>query len=183
MKQDIIHEETVKNLIDGDSEAFSEIYLTLFEPLCRFAFRFFPNKDEATGIVQDVMIKMWEKRKSLKEVSCIENYLYRATYNACVNKIERLKVADKYINHTRLRLLEIEMDDYATVIDQWEMQDKLNSEIGKLPPQGQKVFTMRYLEGLSYKDIAEKLNISARTVESHIQESIKCLRKKLKGLL
>jgi RNA polymerase sigma-70 factor (ECF subfamily) len=164
-----------------DKKKFSKIYLNYFEPLCVYAYRFFQEKDEAYEIVQDVMLKLWEKKDTLlSNIDCIEKYLYRAVHNGCINKLEKLKVQNKYTDYRRLKLLEIELEDFEESFYQWEIREKINSEVENLSPKEKKIFELRYSENMKYREIASLLNISERTVETHLQKAIKFLRKKLK---
>lgn len=159
-----------------DKEDFSEIYLQYFESLCLYAYRFFPEKEEAHDIVQEVMVKIWEKKESISEIGNMKGYLYRAVYNGCINKLKKLKVRDKYADQRRLRLLEIELESFEETFFQWELREKINDEVDKLSPQEKKIFMMRYKQLKRYKEIASILNISERTVETHIQNATKKLR-------
>jgi RNA polymerase sigma-70 factor (ECF subfamily) len=161
---------------------FSKIYIKYFEPLCYYAFRFFSEKDEAYEIVQDVMLKIWEKKDTLSSIDNIEKYLYRCVYNSCINKLEKLKVQKKYVDSKRLKLLEIDLENFEDTFFQWEIREKINLEVSKLTSQERKIFEMRFLEDMKYKEIASKLSISERTVESHLQKAVKFLRKKLHKL-
>lgn len=161
---------------------FSEIYLKYFEPLCFYAYRFFPEKDEAYEIVQDVMLKLWENKNTLSEINHIDKYLYRAVYNSCINKLEKLKVQKKYTDYKRLKLLEIELEDFEETFYLWEIREKIEKELGRLTPQEKTIFDLRYFENMRYKEIAKKLNISERTVETHLQKATKILRSKLKKM-
>jgi len=165
-----------------DKNEFSRIYLKYFEPLGLYAYRFFAEKDEAYEIVQDVMLKLWEKRDELSQINHIEKYLYRAVYNSCLNKLEKLKVQQKYVDHKRLKLLEIELESFEETFYQWEIREKINGAVDKLTAQEKKIFEMRYHEQMKYKEIANQLDISERTVETHLQKSIKFLRNKLKKI-
>lgn len=159
-----------------DKKEFSEIYLQYFESLCLYAYRFFPEKEVAHDIVQEVMVKVWEKKESISEIENIKGYLFRAVYNGCINKLKKLKVRDKYADQKRLMLLEIELENFEETFFQWELREKINTEVDKLSPQEKKIFMMRFIQLKRYKEIASILNISERTVESHIQNATKKLR-------
>ncbi len=164
---------TIKNL-------FKELYMDFYEPLCKYAFRYFSDKDEAEDIVQTVMAKLWEQKDKLHEIKNLENYMYRAVHNTCLNKIQQLKVKDNYSDYNQRQLALIELEDFEQTFYQWEIREKLDVEIEKLTPKAKEVFGMRFLENMRYKEISEKLNISERTVESHLQNAVKVLRARLK---
>lgn len=166
-----------------NKKSFTEIYLKYFESLCSYACRFSNDKDESYEIVQNVMMNLLEKENSLPNINSIEKYLFRSVYNSCINNLEKKKVQNKYINYKKIRLLEIELENFEETFYQNELKNIIQSEIKKFTPKEKIVFEMRYVDGLKYKDIAEKLNISTRTVESHLQKTIKILREKFKKFI
>lgn len=172
--------ESKETLADDPKRDFAALYKCYFEPLCRYAYRFFPNKDDAYEIVQDAMLKICEKRNSLPGIDSLEKYLFRMVYNSCLNRLEHIKVEKKYSDYAQIELLEMELESFEDTYYPPEVEAQLRSEIETLSPQAKKVLGLRYSDGLKYKEIAEALGISVRTVESHLQNSIKILQEKLK---
>ncbi len=162
---------------------FECIYKKYFSPLCNYVKRYIYDEDSAREVVQETMIKFWKKIENGETVESPEKYLYRSVYNASLNKLEHIKVHNKYVSKANIRLKEIELENFEDTFYQWEIQENLEKEIKKLTPKCKEVFEMRYLECLCFKEIAEKLKISERTVESHVQSAIKKLRKRLKHFL
>lgn len=164
-------------IASGDQQAFRLLYQKYYSPLCFYALRYVQDKDDAEEIVQSVMAKLFETRENHASIKNINAYLYRMVYNSCVNFIEKMKVRDRYKTETEAELAEIALEDESPIDDDMKMQ--IAQAIRSLPEQSQKVFKMKYLHGLRYKEIAEELGIGERTVETHLKRAILSLREKL----
>src|SRR5512145_2502928 len=100
-----------KPLSDSES-AFTNIYLTYFETLCYFAFRFSKDENKASDIVQDVMAKLWEQKDKINEIKSIKSYHFRSVYNDYKNQHEHFQNKNNYISDKRRKLLQIEMEGF-----------------------------------------------------------------------
>ena len=170
----------LKEMAKGSREAFSKAYELYFNLLCHYAYRYFQDQDEAYEIVQHTFLKIWEQRKKLEKVGSLKSYLFRSVHNACLNKIDHLKVINNYYTKEKLRLKEIELENFEDRMDNHEAEKLLISAINELPEKNRKVLELRYYENMKYKEIADQLHISERTVETHLRKSILEIRKKLK---
>jgi len=165
----------LKAIKQGNSEIFKELYRLYYEPLCLFANKYFDNISEAEDIVQETFIYIWENR-SKSQILNLKTYLFSSVKNACLNRLKHLKVVQKHINATLLdiRILELEQDN--TYIEEIQNEDELvNKMLNSLPEQRQKIMRLRYIDGFTSKQIAEKEELSQRTVETHIYKAIKKL--------
>lgn len=169
-----------KNSASNLKQKFRALYLKYYEPLCNYAFRYLTNSDEAEDIVQSLMTKVWEQKEKLNNIENIESYLFRAVYNACLNKIQQQKSQEGFRDYNQYKLKLIEMENFEQTFYQWEIKENMDNEIAKLTPRAKQIFEMRFYENMRYKKIAEQLDISERTVETHLQNALKILRKKLK---
>lgn len=163
----------------GDKQAFSYIYEQYYKVLCMYAYRFFDDEEEAIEVVQSALVKVWERRKKLEDVKALKSYLYRMVHNMSLNRLQHLKAADKYRNSISDELLSIEMDD-VEIHDEDPQAKQIQDALATLPPKNREVFELRFYGGLKHREIAEKMGISERTVETHITKGLKRLRETLK---
>lgn len=133
------------------------------------------NAVTAEDLVQDVFLKVWQKRTFLFLKEGIKTYLYRSVQHAC---LDYLKHQD-YINAvtTKLKIEEIYYnDDPQSLFAEDERLELIYKEIDKLPDKCREIFTMSYLEERKTSEIAVLLNISTRTVEVQLYKALKILR-------
>ena len=175
-------DKNIAELLKTDSHrAFELIYKTYYNKLCLYASLFFNDKDEVQEIVQKILVKLWDKRDELKNIESICTYLFRSVHNACLNRL-RDKANISSISEIERELLELTTDsnEISFIDDKYEM---LSQVIEQLPVQCKKVLKMNRIDGFTYKEIAEQLNISHRTVDAHITYAMKVLRNKLNPAL
>lgn len=164
-------QELVQLMQNGDERVLIEIYSRYWDKMLAVAFNRLGNQEEAEECVQDVLFKLWKLRDdfSLAKVE-LSNYLARAIRNQSFNILdrryrERLK-SENYAPGKDINLLSPERQFIIR-----EIQEQIDNSINALPPQCQLVFKLSRQEGLSNKEIAEKLNLSENTIKSHIKKA------------
>lgn len=170
---DIVHLALVK----GDKKSFESIFHLLYAPLCRHAWSFLRNEEDAEEVVQLAFVKLWEKRMDVTIDSSLEAYLYRAVRNASLNKLKHLKVVKKHHQFASQEpeVAQAPIDDLLSL----ELEQKIAAALAALPEQCGLVFRMSRLEGMKYQEIADALNISIKTVENHMGKALRILRENL----
>jgi len=164
----------------GDlSGAFELLFREYYGPLVAYAFRFTGNLDTAREIVQDFFVRLYERQNALTIESSLRAYLYRSVYNCCINYSNQKSIQDKHLRNIELERKQSEHleEEIQTV----ELQHRIHSMIEALPPRCRQIFKMNRLDGLKNEEIAFRLNLSKRTVETQISKALKILRKKLKN--
>ena len=165
------------NLFDqikkGDERAFEQVFRAHYTSLTAFAHTFLHDIDLSESIVQNVFVKLWEKRKQY-EISSLKSYLMIAVRNSCHNELKRIKSDRTYKSSLKNEDL-VEMANFS---DSGTME-KIAQTIEKLPEQRKRIFKLNRLDGLKYREIAEKLNISPKTVEIQMGKALKFLRENL----
>jgi len=160
---------------------FEELFHEQFNMLCRFAFGYIHDRDSAQEIVQDVFINLWQKKETITADKSVKSYLYTSVKNRCLNYIrDHKKFRSHYLD------VELEMEIPVTDVDIFsvsETQDKINTALDKLPEKCRQVFEMSRFEEMKYKEIAEKMDISIKTVEVQMSKALKILREELKDLI
>lgn len=165
-------------ILNDDEVAFKQLYRLYYEALCWFAYKYIGDKISSEDLVQDALIKLWEQRQKLSEVTNLKSYLYLIVKNSCLNFLEHRKVVAKHAESVavEINLLSLQNDNLA-FYDEDPLPEKLLMEaIEKLPKQSREIFKMKYLEGKRTKEIAEISNLSTRTVETHVYNALKNLR-------
>ncbi|MGH7493700.1 MAG: RNA polymerase sigma-70 factor [bacterium] len=135
------------------------------------------NVEAAEDIVQEVFIKLWENRHQIKAERSLKSYLYTITTNLALNYIRHTKVAIKF--QRTLNEESFLQESPQSSLEKKELHEKLLAALALLPEKPRIVFMMSRMEQLSYREIAERLEISIKTVESHIGAALKALRKSL----
>lgn len=169
----------------GDSGAFEELY-----KLHYFSLRLYAKlilSEEAEDIVQDAFLNMWLHRETLNESLSIRAYLFRSVYNASLNRLRSKQRTEPTDDLYKLEIEEMgaeyfynpDKNNVITDIYTRETRQKIHTAIDSLPPRCREVFSLSYFEDLSGKEISTKLGISISTVENHINNAFKLLRKKL----
>lgn len=164
-------QELVQLMQNGDERVLIEIYDRYWDKMLAVAFNRLGNQEEAEECVQDVLYKLWKLRNdfSLAKVE-LANYLARAIRNQSFNVLdrryrERIK-SENYSPGNDINLLSPERQLMIR-----ELKEQIDNSINALPPQCQLVFKLSRQEGLSNKEIAEKLNLSENTIKSHIKKA------------
>lgn len=167
----------VKGIRSSDPAAFASLFRKYYEPLFYFALRFVKDSQTAENIVQDVFVKLWEKREERHIKSSVKSYLYTAVKNHSLNYIKREKsmvsVEEVSVNQTD----EIQSPEESLIEN--EIMEAVQGAIEKLPQQCRCVYQMKRYDGMTYSEIAEILNVSINTVKTQMKRALKSLHKNL----
>ena len=167
--------ELVLRLISGDEDAFCMLYSQYRERLLYFSLRFLKSDEYAEDVLQDVFTNIWVGRKLINPEIPFSAYLFTIVKNRVLNQIRDLAKQ----NQLREQILEQSVD-YNEVTQDSILTDDLRSVIQKafasMTPRQKEVFRLSREGQLSYKEIAEKLDISVNTVHEHIAASLHIIR-------
>ena len=141
------------------------------------------NIQVAEDILQETFIKLWENRENIKEDLSLKSYLYTIANNMALNYFRHKKIVVKYQVELQLAEQEHYHASPDRILEKKELQDQLMQSIGQLPEKTKIVFMLSRFNRLKYNEIAERLEISIKTVESHIGKALKILRKNFKDHL
>lgn len=178
----IEEELLIKRLINGDQTAFELLFRFYYQGLVAFASQIVLDSSEAEEIVQDFFVQLWLKRKTIKKSGSLKSYFFTSVKNRSLNYLKKEKVNEK-IREELKYLVEKDQLYNPDLFVESELQAHIKSAFQKLPPRTKEVFTLSRFKGLSNDEIAGKLNISKRTVETQISNALRILREELKDFL
>jgi len=165
----------------GDEKAFEALFRQYYPQLCLYATRVLNNPSAAEEIVQELFVRLWEKKEETQIDTSVKNYLFRAVKNHCLNYIKHNQIKNEY---SQKILAQARAEDvYEDIETQTKLFQKIEESIAELPQKRQEIFRLSRQEGLKYREIAEKMNISVKTVETQMGLAIKTLREKLRDFL
>jgi len=168
----------LEKLSRGDETALAAIYKQYWEIMYLAAFNLVKKKEVCEDIVQEIFVSIWNNRENIKINTSLKSYLYTSTIykvydyfrkNSNVVKVELLESFDK----------RIQSSNPETKLIHTELMEFVDSVIEDLPTKCKEVFKLSREAQLTHKEIAQKLNISQRTVEGHIAKALKILRSSL----
>lgn len=177
-QKDIILFDKIKK---SDQIAFNELFITYYKELCDFSNLIINNKFLAEEIVADVFALIWINRKKIKIKKSVKAYLYRSTRNTTISYIRKNKhIFDEIVEEK----LNIFIPDYSPehIIDEEEIKNKTEKLLSVIPYRSREIFILHRFNDFKYKDIAEMLDISIKTVEKHISKALKLLRENYKKI-
>jgi RNA polymerase sigma-70 factor (ECF subfamily) len=178
-----IGEETlIQRLINGDQTAFELLFRFYYPGLVTFASQIVLDTDEAEEIVQEFFVKLWAGRKEIKKSETLKSYFFTSVKNRALNVLKKEKISGKVRNELR-DMIENERLYQPDLFVESELQAHIKSAFEKLPPRTNEVFSLSRFKGFSNDEIAGQLNISKRTVETHISNALKILREELKDYM
>lgn len=169
-------------LAHGDETSFEKLFKTYFKQLHAYAFTMLRDEADAEEMVQQVFFKLWERNRSLSFAGPAGAYLYRAVHNESLNFIKHRKVKSSHQLHVAYTMKN-DAEHPAKKILAGELEKKIHAALEELPEQCRTVFQLSRFEELKYREIADKLEISVKTVENQMGKALKLLRLKLAEFL
>jgi RNA polymerase sigma-70 factor (ECF subfamily) len=163
----------------GNLTVFESFFRSHYKPLCYYALRFVNSPDVAEEIVQDLFFTLWEKHETLTINTSLNAYVYASVHNRCMKFLDHRKIEMKYEKYYLDHAAE-SAEPYADEGNIEEIEKVVSQTLDALPERCSRIFRLNRFEGLKYKDIADKLSISVKTVEANMGKALKMLRKNLK---
>jgi RNA polymerase sigma-70 factor (ECF subfamily) len=161
-----------------DVNAFEKIFREYFSPLVYFAVRFVKDVDSAREIVHQVFVRIWENREEIHLDSAMRSYLFTAVRNRCLNHLrDQAKFHPDDVSN--IPEIETSTEETGNPAESDELESAINSAVNTLPEKCREIFRMNRFGGLKYREIAENLDISVKTVEAQMSKALKLIREKL----
>lgn len=172
----------VTGIRQNDKNSFKLLYNRYSRKIYFFSLKYLGSDDEAEELVQSVFINVWENRRFLDPGNSVKSYIYKSAVNYIYNFLKKKTIHARFIE-SQMREKENQSDDssYEEVIFH-DLEKSINAAVGTLPSQQQRIFLLSRYDGLSYKEIAERLDISVRTVENQMYRALKAVKTTLKEI-
>lgn len=172
--------DEILRLKKGDKEIFGRIFQRYNQKLYFFALGYLKSEREAEEIVQETFLKLWERRENINPELSVQAYLFKIAFNF-IRKRWLVQIKDEELKHKMAGEL-IDFDDKTNQdLNYHFLILHINQLIEELPPRQKEIIEHRKLEGLTTKEISDKLSISVKTVEAHLTAALKFLKAKLKS--
>jgi RNA polymerase sigma-70 factor (ECF subfamily) len=181
LKTHLNTEDALQALIQGREEGLHFFFENYYSYLNFFAQKLLHDPLLAEEMVSDAFIKLWEKREELSMEGSIKSLLATIVRNNCINqlrKAKRMRIGEKGLENTETT----EQSVLHTIVETETVKEIIHT-LNALPPKCRQVFTLFFLHGKSYKEIAQELQLSPHTIRSQKQRAIRLIKKMITPVL
>lgn len=174
-----IEDSTICTLLNRhDTKGMEYLFERYYKPLVLWSSSFLHSLPQAEDLVQDFFIRLWEReRRTFLQPQTFRSFLYTSVRNLALDRIEK---KDPLRNASQLHTLDRTWEEYDMLED--ELLNRIKGEIEKLPARSREIIQCVYLEGMPYKETAQKLGISVSTVNTLLVHALKKIRQLYPGL-
>ncbi|HRX30789.1 MAG TPA: RNA polymerase sigma-70 factor [Tenuifilaceae bacterium] len=170
---DLNRQSRIKN---DDILAFEKLFKAHYAELCRFSYSMIHDADQAEEIVQEFFYNYWKNRKSISIQISLKAYMYKSVRNASLRYLQHKKVEDNYKKNAAF----VMKSSYQNgTIEESEMMEMVEKTLEQLPDRCKQVFLLSRVNGLKYKEIANMLSVSIKTVEADMGKALMTFRQNL----
>lgn len=167
--------EHFQRLAKGEPGSFKIIFESYRKRVFGVALKALKSESDAEEVVQDVFLAVWQARENLFHVNDPEGYLFTITYNTIYAHLRKIS-RDRQLLNTLINYFPGKQNTTRDLVDAHEVDRLINRAIDQLPAQQRTVYELNRREGLSYDEIADRLNLSRNTVRNHLAEAMKRIR-------
>lgn len=148
-----------------------------YNELCAYVFTLSKDRQQAEDVVQNVMLKIWKNKEKLNITTSVKSYLYKSCYYELIDTFKKNKKELNYIQQVQKETLDVfieEDEDFVTT-----QINRVQVEIDKLPPKCKEIFLLNKIQGFKYREVAEQLDISIKTVEAQMSKAMSRIKEAL----
>lgn len=165
----------VLRLIEGDEDAFCELYAAYKNRLLYFAMKFVKSREFAEDIFQDAFTVVWQGRRFINPDASFSSYLYTIVRNRILNQLRDMTNEDQLKEHILSQAVDATNDTKSEILFN-DLKEIIGRALEQLTPRQREVFKMSRDQQMSHKEIADALGVSVNTVQEHISVSLKVIR-------
>lgn len=166
-----------------DEQAFELLFRKYFARLCAFSNKFLNDPEEAKEVVQEAFMKIWESSEDIDPEESLKAYIFKITRNLSINKLRKRKIVSRYTEIYKIVYIDnYELSGLESLLGK-ELEENVAHSVNNMPEQCRKIYELNRIEGLKYREIAELLNISVKTVEAQMSKALRSLRADLSEYL
>lgn len=169
----------ISKIKEGDIGAFEQLFRTYRTPLCLYALGITGRREVAEEIVQELFYTLWKGRERLSIFSSLKSYLYGAVRNQSLRYCEQFQVRERH----RQEALSASGEALASTphdrLEYRELEEIITRTLLRLPERRRRIFLLHRLEGLKYREIADRLSLSVKTIEVEMSKTYHLLRKEV----
>jgi RNA polymerase sigma-70 factor, ECF subfamily len=172
--------------VQTDEQVFEKLFVDWYGPLHAYARSVLKDESLAGEAVQAVFSRLWERREQLRIRASVKAYLYGSVYHECMSWLRREKTRRVYRSGLLMRLggqADRSTENAFDKAETGELEQRFQRALDKLPGQCKAIFQLSRFSELKYREIAEQLGISVKTVEAQMSKALKLLRNKLADYL
>jgi RNA polymerase sigma-70 factor (family 1) len=158
----------------GNEKAYRALFDRYFYKLYNYTLKLIPDKNVSEEIVMDVMLAVWQKRDLLNTSLSFSAYLYKSVKNRLIDHLRKQNLPTVSLDQTLVEPPSSFITDSRLLHK--EMESLYRTSLNRLPPQKKRIFTMSREEGSSYKEIADRMQLSKNTVENHMVAALRLLK-------
>lgn len=171
-------QQILRRIKKGDIGSFENLFHRFYSGLCGYAESLVRKGEIAEEVVQDVFYNIWKNRKTLQINKSWQSYLYRSVYNNSMMYLRKTNRLHSLEDDNRPDPI-VDTADPAQLMQLNEVSELLSRTLEELPERTREIFRLNREEGLKYREIAERLSISVKTVEANMGKALKALRNSL----
>ncbi len=169
----------LKKVKEGDIGAFEGLFRKYYSPLLFYATGITGSSQIAEDIIQDLFYVLWRDREKLQILSSFKSYLYSAIRNRSLRYCEKIKTDEKYRSNLTYTIQGESTPDSQESLEYLELEEIVKRVMSDMPDRRVQIFRMHRFRNLKYKEIADELSISVKTVEAEMTKVLKTLKKEI----
>jgi len=163
---------------NNDVDSFNKLFFKYGEKVFCFAFSLLKNREDARAVVQETFSRIWERRKEIDPSRSFKSFLFKISYHLIIDQL-RHRLKEKEYRHYLGYFFDASFRGDENAPDREILMEAIEKAVDELPAKRRDIYKLSRCEGLSYKEIAGRMDISVKTVENQIHLALKHIKRSL----